>query len=105
MNFGSSNIAINISKEADEYLMNYLKSKGYRPKPTEKYVKGLIQRLKRKGLKLKYYQSIDYGNKENTKDGTVIKGKVKMLCFIDSIDNPIKGIDMQQMLDNWKEKI
>ena len=100
--FESDKMARNISKEADEYLMNYLKSKGYRPKPTEKYIKGLVQRLKRKGLKLKYYSSIDYGNIENTKDGAVIQGKVKMLCWIDSIDNPVKGIDMQQMLDNWK---
>lgn len=102
MNYESNNIAKNVSEAADEYLMNYLKSKGYRPKPTEKYVKGLIKRLKRKGLILRYYSSIDYGNIESTKDGTVIKGKVKMLCFIDSIDNPIKGIDYQQMLDNWK---
>lgn len=100
--FESRTIIKNISEAADDYLMNFLKSKGYRPKPTEKYVKGLIQRLKRKGLKLKYYSSIDYGNIENTKDGMVIKGKVKMLCFIDSIDNPIKGIDYQKMLDNWK---
>jgi hypothetical protein len=95
-------ITTNIAKETDAYLMDYLKSKGYRPKPTLQYINNLQKRLKKKDLKLKYYQSIDYGNIEETKNGTVIKGKVKMLYFIDSISNPIKGVNYQEMLDNWK---
>lgn len=87
MDFKTTQIATTISKEADDYLMKYLKRKGYRPKPTKKYIKGLIQRLKRKGLQLKYYQSISYEGFEDTTDGTVFKGKVNMLCVIDKIKN------------------
>lgn len=98
---GTSKIITNLAKDIDAYLMNYLKSKGYRPKPTLQYVNNLQKRLKKKDLILKYYQSIEYGDIKETKNGTVFEGKVKMLYFIDSISNPIKGVDYQKMLDNW----
>jgi hypothetical protein len=96
-----SKIITNLEEEKNKYLMDYLKSKGYRPKPTLQYVNNLQKRLKKKDLILKYYQSIEYEDIKETKNGTVINGKVKMLYFIDSISYPIKGIDYQQMLDNW----
>lgn len=101
-----SSIVDKLKKEQDNYLMQFLKSKGYRPKPTIKYVKSLQQRLKRKKLQLRYYQSIEYGKPEETKNGTICKGLVKQLYFIDSIDNPVVNqIDMQKMLDNWERNM
>lgn len=95
-------IAKNVAKATDDYLMDFLRSKGYRPKPTIKYIKSLMARLKQKGLKLSYYQSISYGNTENIGNNTIIKGVVKQLYFIDKINNPLlRSEDMQEMVDNW----
>ena len=40
------------NEETENYLMEFLKSKGYRPKKTPEYIKGLNKRLRAKGLQL-----------------------------------------------------
>ena len=43
----------------DEELMAFLKRNGYRPKPTEKYMKSLLKRMKRNGYELLHKQEIN----------------------------------------------
>jgi len=41
-----------ILNKTNEYILDFLRGKGYKPKNTVKYIKGLNYRLKKKGLKL-----------------------------------------------------
>lgn len=80
--FGMSATEFSARKMAyyvDEAIFDYLKQIGYRPKQTEKYAKGLLYRLKRKGLELKVNRVVRYSeyNLDSSINITVMLEKIK----------------------------
>ena len=57
------------TKFEKEELIKFLKSQGYRPKPTAEYVKSLNYRLKKKGLQLLIHRTTD--TKDFAKDSKI----------------------------------
>lgn len=56
-----------INKDMEDDLIRFLRKNGYRPRRTEKYMKNLKKRLKRKGLEIKCEQIQEV----NYKDGSI----------------------------------
>lgn len=74
-----------ISKTQDDYLINFLKEKGYRPKSTKKYFLGLVKRLKKQNKMLIFISWVDYN--KDVSNNLVIEGTLKMIAEIKDIEN------------------
>lgn len=94
-----------IPKTQDEYLINFLKEKGYRPKSTKKYLLGLIKRLKRKNKMIIFSSCVDYNykkQKDASKDNLVIEGTLKMIAKIKDIENEFDKEFVKNQIKNLK---
>ena len=92
-----------ISKTKDEYLMDFLKKKGYRPKPTTKYMLGLIKRLKKQNKMLICSSWVDYNyKKQDASDNLVIEGTLKMIAEIKDIENEFDKEFVKNQIKNLR---
>ena len=89
-----------ISKTQDDYLINFLKEKGYRPKSTKKYFLGLIKRLKKQNKMLIFTSWIDYD--EDLSNNLVIEGTLKMIAKIKDIENEFDKEFVKNQIKNLK---